>query len=394
MRTQVAIIGGGPAGMLLSEILARHGVDSVVLERQSRAHVLSRIRAGVLEQTSVDVLRANGLAERMDREGHRHDGMKIVWAGRDSFFIDVRRHTGKRFTAYGQTSLQEDLVAAADRRGTTVLYEAQDVALHDLDSTRPHVAFTVPDGPMRLDCDFVAGCDGFHGVSRRSIPATVRREYEKTYPFGWLGVLAEVPPLPDIVYANHPRGFALASMRSPRLSRYYIQVPLDTDPAAWPDERFWGELKARFPAELADAIVTGPSVEKSIAPLRSFVSEPMRHGRLLLAGDAAHIVPPTGAKGLNLAVSDVHYLACALAGFYGQGGTRLLDEYSATALRRVWSSVRISWYLTNLLHRFPQASDFDQRAQEYELEYLKQSHAAQVALAESYAGLDLEGPAY
>jgi p-hydroxybenzoate 3-monooxygenase len=390
MNTQVAIIGGGPAGMLLSEILHRHGLGSVVLERHGREHVLSRIRAGVLEQTTVDVLRAYGLNERMDREGHAHDGMKIVWAGRDSFFIDVKKHVGKRFIAYGQTNIQEDLFAAADRRGAAVLTEADDVRPMHVTSDRPYVTFKVRGEAMRLNCDFVAGCDGFHGVSRKSIPRDVLREFEKIYPFGWLGILSETPPLPDIIYANHPRGFALASMRNPRLSRYYIQVPLDTKIEDWPDERFWSELKARYPREIADAIVTGPSIEKSIAPLRSFVAEPMRHGRLFLAGDAAHIVPPTGAKGLNLAVSDVFYLARALATFYSEGSSALLDSYSDMALRRVWSAVRISWYLTNLLHRFPGASDFDQRAQEHELQCLRSSHHAQAALAEQYAGLPLE----
>jgi p-hydroxybenzoate 3-monooxygenase len=390
MKTQVAIIGGGPAGMLLSEILHRYGVTSVVLERSSREHVLSRIRAGVLEQTTVDVLRAHGLADRLDREGHVHDGMKIVWAGRESYFIDVAKHVGKHFITYGQTKIQEDLFAAADRRNASVLTEAEGVRPIDVTSDRPYVTFTHRGETLRLDCDFIAGCDGFHGVSRRAIPPTVLREFEKVYPFGWLGVLSPTPPLSDIVYANHPRGFALASARGPRLSRYYIQVPLDTNIEDWPDERFWTELKARYPRELADAIVTGPSIEKSIAPLRSYVAEPMRHGRLFLAGDAAHIVPPTGAKGLNLAVSDVTYLARALAAFYAKGATSLLDGYSEMALRRVWSSVRVSWYLTTLLHRFPDASDFDQRAQEHELEYLKSSYHAQVALAEQYAGLPIE----
>jgi p-hydroxybenzoate 3-monooxygenase len=390
MRTQVAIIGGGPAGLLLSEILHHHGVESVVLERSSREHVLSRIRAGVLEQTTVDVLRAYGLAERLDREGHVHDGMKIVWAGRESYFIDVARHVGKRFVTYGQTKIQEDLFAAADRRNGVILTEAEEVRLFDLTGERPYVTFTQQGKARRVDCDFIAGCDGFHGVSRRTIPSTVLREFEKVYPFGWLGVLSPTPPLPDIVYANHPRGFALASARSPTLSRYYIQVPLETSIEDWPDERFWTELKARYPRELADAIVTGPAIEKSIAPLRSYVAEPMQHGRLFLAGDAAHIVPPTGAKGLNLAVSDVTYLARALTAFYANGATAPLANYSEVALRRVWSSVRISWYLTTLLHRFPGASDFDQRAQEYELEYLKSSYHAQVALAEQYAGLPIE----
>jgi len=390
MKTQVAIIGAGPAGMLLSEILHQRGIESVVIEQRSRAHVLSRIRAGVLEQGTIDVLRSCGLGERMDREGHPHDGMKIVWSGRDSFFIDVRTHVGKRFMAYGQTSIQEDLFAACDRRNGVVLTESEDVRPMDIDTDHPHVTFRHRGEEVRLDCDFIAGCDGFHGVSRKAIPPSVLREFEKVYPFGWLGVLSETPPLPDIVYANHPRGFALASMRSPRLSRYYLQVPLDTDIDAWSDDRFWAELKTRYPRELADAIVTGPSIEKSVAPLRSYVAEPMRHGRLFLAGDAAHIVPPTGAKGLNLAVSDVFYLSRALAAFYGKGSQDLLDRYSDMALRRVWSAVRTSWYLTNLLHRFPGSTEFDQRAQESELNYLRTSIHAQAALAEQYAGPDFE----
>jgi len=317
--------------------------------------------------------------------------MKIVWAGRDGFFIDVARHVGKRFMTYGQTQIQQDLFEAADRRGADVRTEVADVQLLRLESERPRVAFTPRGGSQQhIDCDFVAGCDGFHGVSRRAIPTGVLREFEKVYPFGWLGILSRTPPLPDITYANHPCGFALASARNPTLSRYYIQVPLDARIDDWSDERFWSELKARYPRELADAIVTGPSIEKSIAPLRSYVAEPMRHGRLFLAGDAAHIVPPTGAKGLNLAVSDVFYLARAIGAFYAGGSSALLDAYSDTALRRVWSAVRTSWYLTNLLHRFPGASAFDQRAQETELEYLKSSHHAQVALAEQYAGLPLE----
>jgi p-hydroxybenzoate 3-monooxygenase len=380
LRTQVGIVGAGPAGLLLAEMLHRHGVDSVVVEKHSRAHVLGRIRAGVLEPTTVDVLRENGLAQRLDRDGHVHDGVRIVRSGGGGFLIDINRHCGKRFVAYGQTNLQEDLFAAADRRGAAIVTEAADVRLEGTS-----IVFKTG----RLDCDFIAGCDGFHGVTRQSMPPGVLKEYEKIYPFGWLGILSETPPLREIAYCHSPRGFALASQRSPMLSRYYIQVPLDTKIEDWPDARFWEEIKARFPRDWADAIVTGPSIEKSIAPLRSYVAEPMSHGRLYLAGDAAHIVPPTGAKGLNLAVSDVYYLSRALAEYYRTGSTTLLDAYSETALHRVWASVRVSWYLTTLLHRFPDASPFDQRAQEYELEYLESSAHAQAALAEQYAGLPL-----
>ena len=390
MKTQVAIVGGGPAGLLLSEILHRQGIDSVVLEQRSRDYVLSRIRAGILEQTTVDLLRTNGLGERMDAQGHPHDGMRIVWGGRDSYYIDCQKHVGKRFMAYGQTQMQEDLFAAADRRQATVLTEAADVQPHGVEGDKPWISFRHNGETLRLDCDYIAGCDGFHGVSRKAIPATHLREFEKAYPFGWLGILSRTAPLPDVTYVNHERGFALASMRSSTLSRYYVQVPLDDKVEDWSDDRFWTELTARFPVEMARQIETGPSIEKSIAPLRSYVAEPMRHGRLFLCGDAAHIVPPTGAKGLNLAASDVFYLSRALASFYSTGSSALIDSYSAMALRRVWSSVRTSWYLTNLLHRFPSATAFDQRAQESELDYLKSSPHAQASLAEQYAGMPYE----
>jgi p-hydroxybenzoate 3-monooxygenase len=361
-----------------------------VLERQSRDYVLKRIRAGVLEAGTVDLLRAVGLGARMDREGHVHDAVGIAWEGRARFLIDTRKYTGKPMMAYGQTAITEDLYAARDAAGGQIIDEAQDVALHALTSNRPSVTFAKGGQHHRIDCDYVAGCDGFHGVSRASIPADLIRTYEKSYPFGWLGIMSETPPFPDICYCYHSRGFALASMRSPMLSRYYIQCDLDTRIEDWPDERFWQEFKARCPKEMADAIVTGPSIEKSIAPLRSFVAEPMRHGRLFLAGDAAHIVPPTGAKGLNLAVSDVFYLSRALTETIRTGRTHYLDGYSDMALRRVWGAARLSWWLTMLMHRFPDELAFEARARQNQFDYLASSEHAQASLAEQYVGLPFE----
>jgi len=378
MRTQVAIVGAGPAGTLLAHILAKAGIEHVVIERQSREHVLSRIRAGVLEWGTVETLRRYGLGERMDRDGHVHTS------------IDTVERVGKRMMAYGQTNIQEDLYRAADERGAEIVFEAEDVALHDLDTDHPSVTWSSAGSrggaTERLDCDYVAGCDGFHGVARQSIPAGLRREFEKVYPFGWVGILSETPPLPILLYANHTRGFGLCSMRNPMLSRYYVQCPLTDTVDDWPDDRFWSELLGRLPRSQAEQIVTGPSIEKSIAPLRSFVAEPMSYGRLFLAGDAAHIVPPTGAKGLNLAVADVLYLSQGLIAAYG-GDPGPLERYSETALRRVWGSVRFSWWLTQLLHRFPDQTEFDQRAQEQELYHLSQSALAQAAMAEQYVGL-------
>lgn len=390
MRTQVGIIGGGPAGLLLSQLLHLKGIESVILERRTRAYVMGRIRAGVLEWGTVEVLRDAGVGERMDREGQAHDGTGIVWAGKNRLFIDTYKYAGKRLMAYGQTQITEDLYAARDAMGGVIIDEAAKVTPHDITSDTPYITYQTQGETHRLDCDYIAGCDGYHGVSRPSIPASSLRTFEKVYPFGWLGILSETPPLPEIVYANHERGFALASMRSPMLSRYYIQCPLDTNLDDWPDERFWEELKARFPADLADQIVTGPSIEKSIAPLRSFVAEPMRYGRLFLAGDAAHIVPPTGAKGLNLAVSDVYYLSRAFIDFYVNKSTRYLDSYSAMALRRVWGAARFSWWLSMLLHRFPDQTEFDRRTQEADLDYLASSEAAQRSVCEQYAGLPFE----
>lgn len=390
MHTPVAIIGGGPAGMLLAEILHRHGVRSLVLEKHSRAHVLARVRAGVLEPSTVEVLRGNGLGERLAREGKPHDGMLISWAGQGSLYIDTVKHAGQRMTTYGQTHIQEDLYAAADARNADVLFEVQDVRLCGIDSAQPGVVYRHGGREQRVDCDFIAGCDGSHGIARSCIPAGAVKAYETTYPYAWLGVLAAVPPLPDITYAHHSRGFALASSRNAKLSRYYIQTPADARLEDWSDERFWAELKQRFLPEYAHAIVSAPSLEKSLTALRSVVVEPMQYGRLFLAGDAAHIVPPTGAKGLNLAVSDVHYLSRALIAHHARGDDALLARYSETALRRVWHSMRTSRYLTQLLHVDPAASAFERRAQDHEFEHLQRCASAQALLAAQYAGMPLE----
>lgn len=375
--------------MLLSHLLDAAGVDNIVVERQQRQYVLDRVRAGVLEWGTVETLREAGLGARMDAEGHVHDSITMAWRGQELLSIDTNALVGRRLMAYGQTRIQEDLYDAADARGAQVVFEADDVALHDIETDHPWVTYDAGAGTERIDCDFIAGCDGFHGVSRLTIPESARTEYEKVYPFGWLGILSETPPLPILLYANHERGFALCSMRNPMLSRYYVQAPMTDTVEDWPDDRFWTELVARLPDSQSDQIVTGPSIEKSLAPLRSYVSEPMRWGRLLLAGDAAHIVPPTGAKGLNLAVSDVRYLSRALVAHY-QGDDAYLDTYSDMALRRVWGAVRFSWWMTTLLHRFPDQTAFDQRTQEQELSYLASSESAQRSLAEQYVGLPYE----
>jgi p-hydroxybenzoate 3-monooxygenase len=386
MRTQVGIIGSGPAGLLLSQLLHLQGVDNVVLERRSREYVLGRIRAGVLEQGTADMLRAAGVGERMDREGLVHEGFHIAFA-EDLHRIDLHAHTGKTVTIYGQTEVTRDLMAARDAGGALV-YEAENVSLHALDTRQPRILY-VKDGARReVVCDFVAGCDGHHGVSRETIPAAVRRTYERVYPIGWLGILSDTRPVSDeLIYVHHPDGFALCSMRSPTRSRCYIQCDVDDDLADWPDERFWEVLKSRLPEHVASSLETGPSIEKSIAPLRSFVSEPLRYGRLFLAGDAGHIVPPTGAKGLNLAASDVHYLAEALVAFYKQGHSGLIDSYSIDSLRRVWKAERFSWWMTMLLHKIPGRSMFERRLQAAELDYLAGSSRAQASLAENYVGL-------
>jgi len=389
MRTQVAIIGGGPAGLLLSQMLHQNGIDSIVIERQSRAHVLERIRAGLLEWGSVEVLRAAGVGERMDREGDIHDGTGIAWAGRSRMLIDTNKYAGRSVMMYGQTQLTEDLYAARDALGGVIVDEAAEVTLHDIDSDAPYVTYQKDDELYRIDCDYIAGCDGAHSVSHSAIPAKILRTYEKQYPFGWLGVMSRTPPLPVPTYCHSERGFALVSKRKAMLSRHYIQCPLDTDLDDWSDDRFWTELKARLPADMAEELVTGPTIEKSIAPLRSFVAEPMSYGSLYLAGDAAHIVPPTGAKGLNLAISDVYYLSRALTSYYQENSNELLDSYSATALRRVWSAVRFSWWLTGLLHRFPDQTDMDVRLQEVELDYVISSEHAMRSMCEQYAGLPL-----
>ncbi len=390
-RTQVAIVGGGPAGLLLSHILDRNRIDNVVLERHSKAHVLSRIRAGVLEAGSVQLLRDVGLGARMDREGKPKNGTAIVWQDKPSFFIDTRKWVGKQMMAYGQTAITEDLYAARERDGGAVFDEVEDVALHDLAGDAPYVTYTLAGESRRLDCDYVAGCDGFHGPCRHAIPARVLRTYERAYPFGWLGIMVEAPPIEEFTYAYHQRGFALAAQRNPMLSRYYVQCDIAERIEQWPDERFWEELLARFPPELAGQITTGPSIEKSIAPLRSFVAEPMRYGRLFLAGDAAHIVPPTGAKGLNLAFSDVYYLSRGLVQHYTRGDDRFLEAYSETALTRVWAAENLTWRLTRLLHVFPDEDPFAHKLRQSDYDLLLRSEAAQHALAWEYIGLPYDG---
>ncbi|MCC5961542.1 MAG: 4-hydroxybenzoate 3-monooxygenase [Rhodobacteraceae bacterium] len=387
MRTQVAIIGGGPSGLLLSQLLNRAGIETVVLERQSREHVLSRIRAGVLERGTVDMLKRAGVGARMAREGQPHHGCFLTH-DQQMIRIDFTEACGAEVMVYGQTEVTRDLYAAQDEIGAKHIHGVANVALHDLDSAQPHVTYDLDGSTHRLDCDFIAGCDGFHGVSRKSIPDTVRREYEKVYPFGWLGVLSETPPLhEELIYANHPRGFALASMRNPMLSRYYIQVPLTDKVEDWSDAAFWSEFRARIPDETAAKLVTGPSIEKSIAPLRSFVSEPMRYGALFLCGDAAHIVPPTGAKGLNLAASDVHYLSEGLIAYYGDKDSAALEAYSQKALARVWQAMRFSWSVTTMMHHFPEHSDFDRQMQRVELMQLATDPVAQRLFATNYTGL-------
>ncbi|WP_209506819.1 MULTISPECIES: 4-hydroxybenzoate 3-monooxygenase [unclassified Ruegeria] len=387
MRVQVAIIGGGPSGLLLSQLLHRKGIDTIVLERKTREYVLGRIRAGILETGFVELMREAGVAERMDKECFVHDGTVISY-GDIEFGINFKELTGSHVVVYGQTEVTRDLYDARDAMGGKIVFNADDVQIHGADSDTPYVTHQADGTRHRIDCDFVAGCDGFHGVSRQTIPLTVRREYEKVYPFGWLGVLSETPPVHDeLIYAGSERGFALCSMRNENLSRYYIQCSLSDSADDWTDQAFWQELKRRIPAQYAETLITGPSVEKSIAALRSFVTEPMRWGRLFLCGDAAHIVPPTGAKGLNTAASDIHYLHNALLQFYEDHDSEGIDRYSEKALARIWKAERFSWSTTNLLHRFPEQNGFDLKMQKADIDFLRENKEAQSVFAQNYVGL-------
>jgi p-hydroxybenzoate 3-monooxygenase len=392
MRTQVGIVGSGPAGLLLSQLLHLEGIETVILERRSRDYVEGRVRAGVLEQGTVAVLNEAGVGERMRREGLVHEGIRLSLRGR-LHRIDFKALVGGAVTVYGQTEITKDLIAARLAGGGQIVFEAENVTIHDFDGDRPKIRFRQDGRRRELACDFIAGCDGFHGVCRESVPQAALTTHERVYPFAWLGMLVEAPPVCDeLVYASHERGFALFSMRSPVRSRLYIQCAPDEPLDAWPDHRIWDELRLRLGGETAQALPTGPSIEKSIAPMRSFVAEPMRFGRLFLAGDAAHIVPPTGAKGLNLAVADVRVLSRALRAFYASGRTDLVESYSATCLRRVWKAQRFSWWMTSMLHRFPGRNPYDDRIQLAELDYVTGSRAAAQALAENYVGLPFDEP--
>lgn len=389
LKTQVAIVGAGPAGLMLGHLLRAEGIECIVIERAAADYVLGRIRAGVLERVTTDIMKRLGLDARMQAEGLPHDGFNLADGDR-LIRIDIADLTGQQVMVYGQTEVTRDLMDAASERGLEIVYEASGVTLHDVDSDSPWVSYSRDGQLHRIDARFICGCDGFHGPSRQSVPANVAREYERVYPFGWLGILADVPPCNhELIYANHERGFALASMRSETRSRYYIDVPLSETVEAWSDDRVWDELAIRLGPEAAANMTRGPSIEKSIAPLRSFVFEPMRHGRLMLAGDAAHIVPPTGAKGLNLAASDVAYLSEALIGFFQRGNNDAVGDYSKKALARVWKSERFSWSLTKLMHRFPDDGPFERQMQLAELEYIASSRAAQMTIAENYVGLPL-----
>ncbi|XUM19996.1 4-hydroxybenzoate 3-monooxygenase [Bradyrhizobium oligotrophicum S58] len=388
MKVQVCIIGGGPSGLMLSQLLHLQGIDTIILEKSSRDYVLSRIRAGVLEHGFAELMREAQCGERMDREGEIHHGFYIAHDGKLDR-VDLHKYSGgNSVMVYGQTELTRDLYEARDKLGGKVVHNAADVTPHDIASDKPYVTYRSGEEVIRVDCDYIIGADGFHGVSRKSIPNDKLTEYERVYPFGWLGVLSRTKPVsPELIYAKHERGFALCSLRSQVLSRYYVQVPLTDKVEDWSDDAFWEELKRRLPAEIAAKLITGPSIEKSIAPLRSFVAEPMRYGRLFLAGDAAHIVPPTGARGLNSAASDIYYLYHALLDHYKKGDDRGIDGYSQRALARIWKAQRFSWWMTTLLHRFPDRLSYDDRLQDTELAYLFSSEAAQRSLAENYVGL-------
>jgi p-hydroxybenzoate 3-monooxygenase len=390
-RTQVAIVGAGPSGLLLGQLLAKAGIDNVVLERQSGEYVLGRIRAGVLEQTTADLLDEAGVGARMHAEGLVHGGFELCFGGR-RHRIDLAAHTGgQHVIVYGQTEVTRDLMQARAAAGLATVYEAKDVAPHDFDGASPSVTYTHDGQAQELRCDFIAGCDGYHGACRAAVPPSALSIFEKVYPFGWLGILADTPPVShELIYSNHERGFALCSMRSPTRTRYYVQCSLHDKVEDWSDAAFWDELRRRLDPAAAQSMVTGPSIEKSIAPLRSFVAEPMRFGRLFLAGDAAHIVPPTGAKGLNLAASDVRYLSRALAEFYRDRSAEGIDRYSERCLARVWKAERFSWWFTSLMHKLPDTGAIGARLQRAELDYLVASHAATTALAENYVGLPFE----
>jgi p-hydroxybenzoate 3-monooxygenase len=388
MKTKVGIVGGGPSGLMLSQLLDLKGIDNVVLEKHSREYVLGRIRAGVLEHGFAELMREAQCGERMDAEGEIHEGFYIA-DGETMRRVDLAGHTGgNSVVVYGQTELTRDLYDARDRMGGKVIHNAEDVVLHDLTSDSPYLTYRHGDVVIRIDCDFIIGADGFHGPSRKSIPKDVLTEYEKVYPFGWLGVLSRTKPVsPELIYSKSERGFALCSLRSQVLSRYYIQVPLSDNVEDWSDDAFWAEIKSRLPADVAAKLETGPSIEKSIAPLRSFVAEPMRYGNLFLAGDAAHIVPPTGARGLNSAASDIYYLYHALVSHYRDGDDSGLEHYSEKALARVWKAQRFSWWMTTMLHQFPDNIPYDNRLQDTDLAYLFSSEAAMTSLAENYVGL-------
>ena len=387
LRTKVAIIGAGPAGLLLGQLLHAYGVDNIILERQTPEYVLGRIRAGLLEEGTVALLEEVGAGARAHHEGLVHNGIELAFGGA-RHRIDMHAATGKTVMIYGQTEVTLDLMNAREAAGLTTVYQAADVKPIDFDTDHPRVSYVKDGVTHEIDCDFIAGCDGFHGVSRTSIPSSAIQTFERVYPFGWLGILSETPPVSDeLIYNNHERGFALCTMRSTHRSRYYVQCPLDDHVDQWSDERFWDELKRRLDQKAADEIVTGPSIEKSIAPLRSFVAEPMRFGRMFLAGDASHIVPPTGAKGLNLAASDAHYLAQALREYYDEKSSAGIDAYSGKALSRVWKAVRFSWWMTSMLHKFPDQGEFGARIQLAELDYVVSSKAASTSLSENYVGL-------